>query len=275
MNNFFVISNSVKDKDNKIANVITSYLTKKGAVVSSTDKRGSQIPADTECVIVIGGDGTIVQTAEATVGRNIPILGVNAGKLGFLAACEPDNIENSLDRLLNGKFDIEQRMMIEGSVVRDGKIVHKNFALNDVVITRSQSMQILHYHLFVNGQLLNRYDADGIIVGTPTGSTGYSLSAGGPIIEPTAELLLLTPICPHTLNSRSIIFSSDDEVVIEMRTGYKDNDTHAEVNFDGAVRVSLEMGDRIVVKKASAQTSLITFSEMNFLETVHKKMAFS
>ncbi len=272
MKNFFVITNPYKDRECHIALRVMDILKKLGANADFTDKEGVPVPENIDCVIVIGGDGTLVRACESLEGRSIHILGINAGTLGFLAVIEEEEIEDSLNRLINDNYGTESRMMLAGSIVRNGKIIHEGLALNDVVITRSQSMQILHYHLYVNGQFIKGFDADGIIIATPTGSTGYNLSAGGPIVEPTARLLLVTPICPHTINTRSIVLSAEDEVTIEMVTGYKENDTHAEANFDGAVRVSLDEADRIVVKMSDANTSLIRFSEHNFLETVHKKI---
>lgn len=272
MKNFFVITNPYKDRESHIALKVLDILKKNGAKADFTDEEGIPVPEEVQCVIVIGGDGTLVRACESLEGRDIPILGINAGTLGFLAVIEEDEIEESLKRLINDDYGTESRMMLTGSIIRKGEVIHSGLALNDVVITRSQSMQILHYHLYVNGQFIKGFDADGIIIATPTGSTGYNLSAGGPIVEPTARLLLVTPICPHTINTRSIVLSAEDEVTIEMVTGYKENDTHAEANFDGAVRVSLDKADRIVVNMAQAKTNLVRFSAHNFLETVHKKI---
>ena len=183
----------------------------------------SEIPAETECILVLGGDGTLIEAARDTIELDIPLLGINLGALGFLAEVEKANIEHALGLLIQDEYQIENRMMLNGQIYRGAECIESSHALNDIVITRSGSLQIIHFHIYVNGQFLKGYDADGVIVSTPTGSTGYSMSAGGPIVEPKAKLIVVTPICPHTLSTRSIVFSAEDEIVIEMIAGKKGN----------------------------------------------------
>ncbi len=164
-------------------------------------------------------------------------------------------------------------MMLSGGVFREGKCVVRDYALNDIVISRRGSLQVLHFHIYVNGRFLNGYVADGMIVATPTGSTGYNMSAGGPIVEPGASLLLLTPICPHTLNTRSIVLSPEDEVVIEIPEGRENCVQTVEASFDGSHRVILNTGDKIIIQKASKTTEILKLNTESFLEILHKKMS--
>lgn len=280
MKHFFLIANKAKDPDGSYTDRIAVYLRKHGATVSCliNDRESEPIlaPEGAQCAIVLGGDGTLLKAAGDLMEREIPLLGVNLGTLGYLAEVEIGSIEPALDKLLCGAYTKEARMMLAGDVLHAGKshtYDGHEFALNDIVISRCGSLQILHFNIYVNGRFLNGYGADGIIVATPTGSTGYNLSAGGPIVEPGASLLLLTPICPHTLNTRSIILSPEDEVTIEIPEGRDRTVQTVEASFDGAHKVTLQTGDKIVIKKASKTTEILKLNTESFLEILHKKMS--
>lgn len=228
---------------------------------------------DIDCALVLGGDGTLLKAARDMMEYGIPLLGVNLGTLGYLAEVEIGSIEKALGKLLYGEYIREERMMLDGTVYhKDSTEVH-DFALNDIVIARCGALQMLKFEIYVNGRFLNGYSADGIIVATPTGSTGYNMSAGGPIVEPGASLIMLTPICPHTLNTRSIILSSEDEVIIDIPEGREGSEQTVEANFDGTNNVPLRTGDRIVIKKADKTTGILRLNTESFLEILHKKMA--
>ena len=283
MKNFFVVTNPSKDRELENTKRIQNYLTKAGCnckvyvkykgEVESGNIGNWDVPSDTECILVLGGDGTLIEAARDTVDLHIPLLGINLGTLGFLAEVERTGIEYALTLLMQDKYEIEKRMMLDGWLYRSGTYVESSNALNDIVITRCGSLQIIHYHIYVNGQFLNAYNADGVIISTPTGSTGYNMSAGGPIVEPKAKLLVVTPICPHTLNTRSIVLSAEDEVVIEMKSRKKDIPVRAEVNFDGGHMRELFMGDKVVIKKSDKMTDIVKISQASFLEVLHKKMS--
>ena len=174
---------------------------------------------------------------------DIPLIGVNLGTLGYLAEVESSHLEVALKQLTEDDFTCEKRMMLWGKFLPDGAEEGtseiKNYALNDIAITRKGSLQVLCFHIYVNEQYLCTYHADGVLLSTPTGSTGYNLSAGGPIVEPSAEFILLTPICPHTLNSRSIILSSEDVVEIVIPKGREGHVQCLEVNFDGSYNMTV------------------------------------
>ena len=276
MNHFYIITNGHKDYNLEKTNEIRKYLEKCGKKCTVQVKEpgkeqgytdAAQIPEDVDCILVLGGDGTLLQAARDIMERDIPLLGINLGTLGYLAEIEESGIYGALNQLLEGGYEVEQRMMLAGRIVR-GEIhrkrhaengyqqdeTEKSYALNDIAITRSGSLQIIRFRICVNGQFLNEYQADGVIVATPTGSTGYNLSAGGPIVEPKAELILITPISPHTLNTRSIILAPSDVVEIEIGGGREGRVQQVEVNFDGSHNVTLYTGDKVIIERAVRAT---------------------
>ncbi len=278
MNHFYLITNEVKDPQGFYTERIIAYLKKHGAnVVCVKNTADAVMAADTglheaaQCILVLGGDGTLLRAARNVMGSGIPLIGINLGTLGYLAEVDIGMIEPALDRLLTDRYTREERMMLEGKVTRQDK-TEENFALNDIVIARSGSLQILTFHIYVNGQFLNSFSADGVIVATPTGSTGYNMSAGGPIANPGAELILLTPICPHTLNTRSIVLASEDEIRIEIPQGKDGQQQTVEANFDGSHKKILQTGDSIVVRKAVKTTGILKLNTESFLTVLHKKM---
>ena len=207
-----IVTNDGKDADYAITNQVKEYLTQAGKICLQCPKDennaivSEQIPPDLDYAIVIGGDGSFIEVARALRGRDVPILGVNMGTLGYLTEVELTNIEGALERVVKGRYTVEKRMMLEGSF--DGE--RMDLALNDIVVARKGAVRVIHFRLFVNGELLNSYEADGVIISTPTGSTAYNLAAGGPIVEPTASMIVITPICPHALNTSSIVLSAED-----------------------------------------------------------------
>ncbi len=221
-------------------------------------------------MIVLGGDGTVLQAAREAL--QIPIIGVNLGTLGYMTEIEPSGLEEALERLVAGDYMQESRMMLEGRVYLKAGGIREGWALNDIVLSRSGSLQIIKFNIYVNGQFLNHYNADGMIVTTPTGSTGYNLSAGGPLVEPGAELIMLTPICPHSLNQRSIILSSGDMIEIGIPQPREGREQTVEVNFDGGEMVPLRTGDKICIRRSEKVTQFIRLNQVSFLEVLHRKM---
>jgi NAD+ kinase len=224
---------------------------------------------------VLGGDGTVLEASHLTAGTETPILGINLGNIGYLAEVNARDWEPALLRILDGGYEIESRMMLEGYVSDPISHVYpgaRGQALNDIVITRNRGLKILDYNIYVDGQFLNKYSADGVIVSTATGSTAYNMSAGGPIVEPKARLILLTPISPHTLNNRSIVLSADDNIMIEMIPPRNGGELFAECDFDGTGNIELHSGDRVHVTKSEATTLLVRLSRRSFLEILHRKI---
>ena len=271
MKKFGIVSNEIKDPQMQMAERIRSFLFSHGAecvVIKETQ----DITEDIECVLVLGGDGTMLQAANEIAGENILMIGVNLGTLGYLAEIELDNLEEALNQLLIDDYVLDERIMLQGRVVTKEGIKDISPALNDISITRCGSLQIIALKIYVNGQFLCRWNADGIIISTPTGSTGYNMSAGGPIVEPSANLIVLTPICAHTLNARSIILKAEDIVEIEIDSGHNGMLLQVEANSDGNERISMETGDKIFISKAENTTKIIKLSKVSFLEILNKKM---
>lgn len=283
MEHFYIITNREKDNKLEVTNHIRTILEQNGKRVSacvrpSMEETGEAagpppIPEDTDCILVLGGDGTLLQTARDTVERKAPLLGINLGTLGYLAEVERTGLDSALEKLIRGEYYLEERMMLTGRVIRDGNVLEDTDALNDVVIARSGSLQIIDFNIYVNGQFLNGYSADGVILSTPTGSTGYNMSAGGPIVEPKARLIVVTPICPHTVNTRSIILSAEDSIEVEIKPAHDGRNLRAEASFDGSHRALLRPGDRIVAARSFKTTQIVKLKDISFLEVLHKKMS--
>lgn len=272
MEKFYVIANSVKDKDGSMARRIAGYLQAHGKICLTGHQQGDKIPPDMDCIIVLGGDGTLLRAAREAVELQIPLLGINLGTLGYLAEIDKKSIYPALDSLMQGDYEIERRMMLKGRVYRKEELLAENIALNDIVISRDGPLRVLRFTNRVNNSFLNTYTADGIIVSSPTGSTGYSLSAGGPIISPSASLLLLTPLAPHTLNSRSIVFSGEDKITVELGPARDGTTEYGVASFDGGEGVRIETGDRIEIEKSEQDTRIVKISNSSFLETLRLKM---
>lgn len=276
MKNFYLITNEVKDPQGLFTGRIVAYIEKHGGrAVCIKNERQAFLTCDNwkaDCALVLGGDGTVLRAAGNMLDRDLPLLGINLGTLGYLTEVEIAGVEEALDRLLANEYMREERMMLSGRIIA-GQGEKEQYALNDVVISRCGSLQILKVRIFVNGRFLNDYCADGVIVATPTGSTGYNLSAGGPIVEPAANLLLLTPICPHTLNTRSIVFSPEDEISVEIPVGKDGGEQTVEANFDGSHRSVMRTGDRLVIRRADKTTGILRLNTESFLKVLHKKMS--
>ena len=287
MNIFYIITNHQKDEKLEVTRQIQGYLEEKGKICyiqqlakEGTEEEGykftnaEEIPAEVECVLVLGGDGTLIQAARDTIKRNIPLLGFNFGTLGFLAEIEKENMYTALDKLMADEFYLESRMMLTGTVYREGQALKTDIALNDIVLNRSGALRTINYEIYVNDEFLYSCPADGIIISTPTGSTGYNLSARGPIVSPSSSMIVVTPICPHSLTASSIVLSAEDKVAVKIGPGRKNTNEAAVVTFDGSQSVNLIVGDYVEITQAKETTRLVKISKKSFVETVRKKMQF-
>ncbi len=284
INTFYVITNYQKDPEFETAGFIRKYLEEKGKKCYIQQKEASgasgqykytdagSIPEDVECVLVLGGDGTLLQAARDLVECSLPLLGVNMGTLGYLAEIEHTSIRPALDRLIAGEYSVEMRMMLCGRAMHQNRKRLDDIALNDIVIRRIGRLRVVDFNIYVGGVLLASYSADGIIISTPTGSTGYNLSAGGPIVAPSASLMLLTAIAPHTLNFRPIVLPDDVEIAIEIGSRNNTGADGAEATFDGDTSVKLNSGDRIVISRSDRRVRMIKTKNTSFLEILREKM---
>ena len=273
MKEIFVVRNDGKDIDGKVTEKAIRILESHGMHCTLCEKDEQKkvivekIPEKIDCAVVIGGDGSLIEVARI-LAPGTPIMGINMGSMGYLTEIEIDGIEEAVSQFENGDYEMEKRMMLQG-MFEDG---HSDVALNDIIVSRKGDVRIIHFNLYVNGALLNSYEADGVIISTPTGSTAYNLSAGGPVVEPTASLIVVTPICSHALNTSSVVLSSEDEIEIEIGQGKNGAVENVSITFDGADSVNLRTGDKVRVVRAEKITTLLKFKEESFLEILRKKM---
>ena len=281
-----IVSNNEKQEAMEFAREIYDYLIKKNGNVKvllvETDRMPGKyrLPSVSEeefskknnVIISVGGDGTFLRASKYSFKNEIPILGINMGNLGFLTVVDACNMYNAIDRVLEGRYEIEKRMLLEGRFFKDCKIVENTglpyLALNEFAITRSMLGKIIKFEIVVNGISIKNFAADGVIISTPTGSTAYSLSAGGPIVEPKSEIIIITPICPHTLLSRSVILSPDNklEIIINSRNE-KDS-----VSIDGkTIPVNIKSDYIFKVKKSKLKLKLIVFNKDIFFKVFKEK----
>ncbi len=275
MKKFFLIANEGKKESIVLSANVKAYLEKKGCEVQSVTGyvKKEMIEAGTECIVVFGGDGTLLNAARELQQADIPFLGINVGRLGFLAGTEKSDVYEAMDKLILDDYNVEPRMMLSGDVVRNEEVIANSVSLNDIVINRGGGLSILEFNIYVNGLPLNTYNADGLIVATPTGSTAYSMSAGGPIVKPSANLIVVTPVCPHTLNTRSIVLDSSDVVEVEVIENRKYENELGNAYFDGEHLCTLQTGDKLIIKKASVCTKIIKLSNVGFIEILRRKMS--
>lgn len=219
-------------------------------------------------IVSLGGDGTLLQAARLAALHDKPIMGLNMGNLGFLTDVDFCYSEEALKALKEGRCSLEKRMMLRGEIVGEGISIPPFLAFNDIGIMKALVSRIIHLKASVNSYEINSYLGDGLLVSSPTGSTAYSLSAGGPIVNPNLECLLITPICPHSLNARSIVINSKDTVEIEIMCHNRD----ITLTADGRAEATLVAGNKVVIKKADTYVKLLRTKDQNFFELLHKKI---
>jgi len=227
----------------------------------------SDLPAQVDLLVLLGGDGTLLSMARAVGDLGVPILGVNLGGLGFLTETTLEEMTSALEATLAGRMAIDERMMLAAQVVREGKRSSEHVALNDVVVTKSAMSRIIHLSVSVEGRHATAYRADGLIISTPTGSTAYSLSAGGPIIYPSVDAIVLTPICAHTLTNRPIVLPANQRLEVTLRA-----DQDVMLTIDGQVGVALRPNDIIEVRQAAARIRLVRFPQKDFFSVLRAKL---
>lgn len=273
MERFCILANKEKDENLLVTQKVQACLSGYGKQVSvlvddfseEIGKCISEIEAD--CVLVLGGDGTLIRAANRLLGSSIPIFGINLGTLGFLTETGIAGMEQALEQLVNGEYEIETRMMLQVNAGED----FEDTALNDVVITRSGFSRLISVRVYVNEKLVDTYRGDGVIIATPTGSTGYNLSAGGPVVLPNASLIVITPICPHSLNARSIIVSDKDSLRLVIEKEKKTQEEEAIVTVDGRNAKELRAADWITIEKSAGVTHLVKLKDRTFFEILREK----
>lgn len=221
-----------------------------------------------DLLIAFGGDGTILHLSKTAAHRDIPVLGVNLGSLGFMAELEQKEL-GRLGELMDEKYTVESRMMLDVSVVREGRVIYSNLALNEAVVTRGAVSRVIRLHIRTEQGRLLDVTGDGVIVASPTGSTAYSLSAGGPVVEPTARNLIVSPICAHSVHANSYVLSPERTVTVQTeKTGYKP----IFLSADGGRAFSLRNGDAVEIRRSKYETKLVRLSNKSFCDILQKKM---
>ena len=277
MNNFLIIANKQKDINLEITEQIKHHITRMGAVCNVYDQYNRNvtsidIPEGTQCILVIGGDGTILAAARMLVGNTIPLLGINLGTLGFLADVNLADLSKTLDLLLKDQYQVENRIMLTAEVYKQGEKAATYIALNDFNINRCGASRVIGLKVGINGSTIDCYRADGVIVCTPTGSTGYNLSAGGPIINPTCKNFVITPICPHSLTARSIVLAKEDVVTVEVEQIRSNIKEEAIISFDGREGLSIVPEDQVKIYKSQEVTPFIKATEVSFVQILKEKL---
>ncbi len=239
------------------------------AVVNACFEEPSFIPREVEFVVVLGGDGTLLGAARRVARYGVPILGVNLGGLGFLTEIPLKKLYSTVEFMIEGRLEVETRLMLEAMVLREGAETCRFLVLNDVVINKGALARIIDLDVFINDQFLTTFRADGLIVSTPTGSTAYNLSAGGPILYPTMSSFILTPICPFTLTNRPILLPDSHVVSITLS---RRGEERVSLTFDGQVGSDLFQGDRVLIQKAKEKIKLIKSPDQGYFEILREKL---
>jgi NAD+ kinase len=238
-----------------------------GSLAVQTRKR-EELPGCTDLLIVLGGDGTLLSAGRLAAERKVPILAVNLGSMGFLTTVSQDELYSILEEIFTEKHRVSERVMLESEIVRAGAVIRRQIALNDAVLNKAALARIMDLELRVDGEYVTTYKADGLILSTPTGSTAYSLAAGGPIVYPTVEAFVVTPICPHTLTNRPLVIPDSATIEVEFKAG----DDAVFLTLDGQIGIELVRGDHIRVRKAAEKLLLVRPAKKTYYEILRNKL---
>lgn len=280
MNTFGLVVNLNKEGVRELVGQIVLWLEERGCAVLINEDTArplglsrlgvseSRLVERAQCMMVLGGDGTLLRTARKVAAAGTPIIGVNLGRLGFLTEIDIPEVLPALEKLLEGHYHIEERMMLEALVHRQDRVVEHLVGLNDAVITKGSLARLILLETHVNDEYFNTYPSDGLIIASPTGSTAYSLSAGGPLVTPDLDLMLLTPICPHSLWARPVVIAPESviKVVILSRRG------EVMLTMDGQHGFSLLQHDQVVIRRAPQKARFLRLKGRSFFEVLRKKL---
>ncbi|HNR03459.1 MAG TPA: NAD(+)/NADH kinase [Bacillota bacterium] len=276
-----IIPNINKDKDLNVTRSILLWFANKDAVLmlesDIAEKLGyknsgfsrEKIYSSSDVVIVLGGDGTLLNIARQSARYDVPLFGINLGHLGFLAEAEISDMYLSLDKIMEGDYNIEKRMMLEALVEDDENNGKEFLALNDFSVTKGMTSRMITISTYINDSFFELYSADGVVISSPTGSTAYSLSAGGPIVSPELKVLIITPICPHTIHNRSIVVSEKDEVKIVIG----DENPEVMLSVDGQDSYRLNSGKVVRIRSSSFVTNLVKLKQRSFFDVLRRKIS--
>ena len=275
VDNVMIIANCTKPGAEELVEVISSYLARKSIAVTTLRLCGRTDPPpvpDVDLVFSLGGDGTVLFCTRMLRDRAIPILPVNLGTFGFITEVSVDEWRDSFEQYVSGSLDLSHRLMIRVTVTRGGKQVFRNRGLNEMVVKASGISNIVNLQLHLNQTLLGKFRADGIIVSTPTGSTAYSMAAGGPILDSEMDALIVTPVCPFTLSNRPIVVAGEDIIHIEVSEHQR---TDVNLSLDGQDNLPLREGDLITIERSRNRALLVLSNKRNFYEVIRSKLNWS
>ena len=252
-----------------LAAMVSDEASRRDCVIFGTDDR---VAEEVDWVIAIGGDGTLLKTARLVGASGIPILGVNSGKLGFMMQTTPDDLNDALERVFEEKYSLDKRLVLQGRIgngtsgdAADDEVFS---ALNDIVIDKGSICRVIELGIYINDEYVNDVMADGLIVSTPTGSTAYSLAAGGPILAPDMEAIVVSPICPHTLSNRAMVLAARDRIRVEVRADHPD----LLLTVDGQENVVIQPGSTVELCRADHTVHLIRFTDRSFYDVLRTKL---
>jgi NAD+ kinase len=275
-----IIANAAKEKSAAHAVALREWMLKRrlevyledeiAANVGLKEPEKSGLWLEADLIVVFGGDGTMLRTARLVSGREIPLIGINLGVFGYLAEVNLNEMYGALEKILNGNFQVEKRMMLDVVALKGETQIQRGSVLNDVVINRGNLSRLVELEAKVDSRYLTMFKADGLIVATPTGSTAYSLAAGGPIVFPDLDSIIINPICPHTLTNRPVILP--ENVVVEITLNTKE--IEAMVTLDGQISFAVSYGDRILIKKSRQVTTLVCSPDRGYMEILRTKLAW-
>lgn len=276
-----IVANVEKEKIADHVRSLKKWLEEKGVevflemeisrkVANSVGYKWNDLAKKSEMIVALGGDGTMLRTAHYLAGHRVPVLGINLGSFGYLTEVNLNEIHSTLELIISGKFVTEKRMMLDVSIKHGKTITNVGSVLNDVVINRGDLSRMNELEMEVNGRYLTTYKGDGLIVSTPTGSTAYSLSAGGPIVFPGKDLIIINPICPHTLTNRPIIFSEDSNLKITLWS----KDKGAMLTLDGQEAYKIKSGDVVTIKRSRHATTLVLSPYRSYGEILRSKLGW-
>ncbi|MEA1960236.1 MAG: NAD(+)/NADH kinase [Bacillota bacterium] len=262
-----LVNNNKIQRTLSMAEQIAANLQSRGIIVEVDNGENPVASfAEVDSIIVLGGDGTIVRAARQHLDINVPILGVNMGTVGFLSNLEADELDQYLDRFLQKDYHIDERMMLEVEILRDRQTVSRLYGLNEACV-QSHEAHLIDLDMRIAGEGYGNYRADGLIIATPTGSTGYSLSCGGPIVDPQLESFIITPIASYLLAQRPLVISAGKDLCLKLVNG-----TDTFISMDGQVKVELKKNDTIIIKRAGTKLKLVNLKPRDFFATVDSRL---
>ncbi len=273
MNRFCIVANTEKDVGYEVAKQIKSYLEQHGRIARIvSDAHAVNHQESMDLAIILGGDGTMIQAAKVLAKLDLPMIGVNLGTLGFLTEIEKPNMLAALDDVLSGRCWTQNRIALTGSAKLGNMEQTLGLAINDFIIGKRGFGRMITTQVYVNDELVDTYVADGVLIATPTGSTAYNLSAGGPVLSPAMEGFIITPICPHSLNKRSIVVSAQDRIKVKVGQTRANIIDEATVSVDGQLLNDAQTGDTIEIYKATEKIQLVRFEETGFFQRMRNKL---